>query len=324
VHIESVKLRQDIWKYISRKFNKGAKMAALRQIAFYGKGGIGKSTTSQNTLAAMCHYYGQKILIVGCDPKADSTRLILHEKAQATIMQMAAEAGTVEDLELDDVCKMGAGIFDGSKGGYIKCTESGGPEPGVGCAGRGVITAINFLEEEGAYDDELDFVSYDVLGDVVCGGFAMPIREGKAQEIYIVMSGEMMAMYAANNISRGILKYANTGGVRLAGLICNARMTDREYDLSWALARRLGTQLIHFVPRNNIVQHAELRRMTVVEYAPGSVQAREYKELARKIIANDLKVIPTPLEMDDLEDLLMKFGIAEEFDEENVGKSAEA
>lgn len=300
-------------------------MAQLRQIAFYGKGGIGKSTTSQNTLAAMAHYYGQKILIVGCDPKADSTRLILHEKAQATIMQMAAEAGTVEDLELDDVCKEGAGMFSCSTpNGWIKCTESGGPEPGVGCAGRGVITAINFLEEEGAYDEELDFVSYDVLGDVVCGGFAMPIREGKAQEIYIVMSGEMMAMYAANNISRGILKYANTGGVRLAGLICNARMTDREYDLSWALARRLGTQLIHFVPRNNIVQHAELRRMTVVEYAPGSVQAREYKELARKIIANDLKVIPTPLEMDDLEDLLMKFGIAEEFDEENVGKSAEA
>ena len=131
-------------------------------------------------------------------------------------------------------------------------------------------------------------------------------------------------MYAANNISRGILKYANTGGVRLAGLICNARMTDREFDLATALAERLGTQMIHFVPRNNIVQHAELRRMTVVEYAPSAVQAKEYKELARKIIANDLKVIPTPLEMDDLEDLLMKFGIAEEFDEENVGKAAEA
>lgn len=298
---------------------------ALRQIAFYGKGGIGKSTTSQNTLAAMAHYYGQKILIVGCDPKADSTRLILHEKAQSTIMQMAAEAGTVEDLELDDVCKEGAGEFSmSSPGGWIKCTESGGPEPGVGCAGRGVITAINFLEEEGAYSDDLDFVSYDVLGDVVCGGFAMPIREGKAQEIYIVMSGEMMAMFAANNISKGILKYANSGGVRLAGLICNARMTDREYDLAWALARRLGTQMIHFVPRNNIVQHAELRRMTVVEFAETSTQAREYQELARKIIANDLKVIPTPLEMDDLETLLMEFGIAETFDEENVGKKAEA
>jgi len=146
-------------------------------------------------------------MIVGCDPKADSTRLILHTKAQTTIMELAAKTGSVEDLELDDVLRTG---FLG-----IKCVEAGGPEPGVGCAGRGVITAINFLEEEGAYEDDLDFVIYDVLGDVVCGGFAMPIREGKAQEIYIVTSGEMMAMYAANNISRGILKYANSGGVRL-------------------------------------------------------------------------------------------------------------
>ncbi len=303
-------------------------MSELRQIAFYGKGGIGKSTTSQNTLAAMAHYYGQKIMIVGCDPKADSTRLILHEKAQSTIMQLASEAGTVEDLELEDILKPGAAEFDPEDDtieGHIMCTESGGPEPGVGCAGRGVITAINFLEEEGAYDEDLDFVSYDVLGDVVCGGFAMPIREGKAQEIYIVMSGEMMAMYAANNISKGILKYANTGGVRLAGLICNARMTDREYDLANALAKQLGTQMIHFVPRSNHVQRAELRRMTVVEYLDKSEQALEYKELARKIIANDMKVIPQPLEMDDLETLLMEFGLDEDatLDKDMIGKKAE-
>jgi nitrogenase iron protein NifH len=133
-----------------------------------------------------------------------------------------------------------------------------------------------------------------------------------------------MAMFAANNISKGILKYANTGGVRLAGLICNARMTDKEFDLAVALAEALGTQMIHFVPRNNIVQHAELRRMTVVEYAETSNQAREYKELARKIIANDLKVIPTPLNMDDLESLLMEFGIEEAADEANIGKKADA
>ncbi len=197
-------------------------MAKLRQIAFYGKGGIGKSTTSQNTLAALAEM-GQKILIVGCDPKADSTRLILHAKAQDTILSLAAAAGSVEDLELEDVMKVG--YRD------IRCVESGGPEPGVGCAGRGVITSINFLEENGAYDG-VDYVSYDVLGDVVCGGFAMPIRENKAQEIYIVMSGEMMAMYAANNISKGILKYANSGGVRLGGLVCNERQTDKEYELA--------------------------------------------------------------------------------------------
>ena len=191
----------------------------------------------------------------------------------------------------------------------IRCVESGGPEPGVGCAGRGVITSINFLEENGAYDD-IDYVSYDVLGDVVCGGFAMPIRENKAQEIYIVMSGEMMAMYAANNISKGILKYANSGGVRLGGLVCNERQTDKELELAEALAKKLGTKLIHFVPRDNIVQHAELRRMTVIEYAPDSKQAEEYRTLAKKIHANAGNgTIPTPITMDELEDMLMEFGI---------------
>ena len=290
-------------------------MAKLRQIAFYGKGGIGKSTTSQNTLAALAEM-GQKILIVGCDPKADSTRLILHAKAQDTVLSLAAEAGSVEDLEIEDVLRVG--YRD------IRCVESGGPEPGVGCAGRGVITAINFLEENGAYDG-VDYVSYDVLGDVVCGGFAMPIRENKAQEIYIVMSGEMMAMYAANNISKGILKYANAGGVRLGGLICNERQTDKEYELADALAGRLGTKLIHFVPRDNVVQHAELRRMTVLEYDPASKQAEEYRQLANKIHANAGNgTIPTPITMEELEDLLLEFGIMEAADESIVGKAANA
>ncbi len=275
-------------------------MAALRQIAFYGKGGIGKSTTSQNTLAALVDL-GQRILIVGCDPKADSTRLILNAKAQDTVLSLAAEAGSVEDLEIEDVLKVGYK--------NIKCVESGGPEPGVGCAGRGVITSINFLEENGAYDD-VDYVSYDVLGDVVCGGFAMPIRENKAQEIYIVMSGEMMALYAANNIAKGILKYAHSGGVRLGGLICNERQTDREYDLAEALAKKLNTQLIHFVPRDNIVQHAELRKQTVIQYAPDSKQAAEYRALAEKIHANAGKgTVPTPITMEELEDMLLDFGI---------------
>ena len=270
----------------------------MRQIAFYGKGGIGKSTTSQNTLAALAEK--NRIMIVGCDPKADSTRLILHSKAQTTILHLAAEQGSVEDIELEDVLITGYN--------NIRCVESGGPEPGVGCAGRGIITAINFLEENGAYED-LDFVSYDVLGDVVCGGFAMPIREGKAQEIYIVTSGEMMAMYAANNIARGILKYAHSGGVRLGGLICNSRNVDKEVELIEELASRLGTQMIHFVPRSKQVQEAEIRRMTVLEYSPEHPQANEYRELARKIEENKNLVIPTPITMDELEELLIDFGL---------------
>src|SRR5512147_2032846 len=142
----------------------------MRQIAFYGKGGIGKSTTSQNTLAGMAQA-GNRIMIVGCDPKADSTRLILNCKAQVTVLHLAAERGAVEDLELSDVLLTG---FEN-----IKCVESGGPEPGVGCAGRGIITSVNLLEQLGAYNEtqyEVDYVFYDVLGDVVCGGFAMPMR----------------------------------------------------------------------------------------------------------------------------------------------------
>ncbi len=287
---------------------------ATRQCAIYGKGGIGKSTTTQNLVAALAEL-GKKVMIIGCDPKSDSTRLILHAKAQNTIMEMAAEVGSIEDLELEDVLK--AGYRD------IKCVESGGPEPGVGCAGRGVITAINFLEEEGAYEDDLDFVFYDVLGDVVCGGFAMPIRENKAQEIYIVVSGEMMAMYAANNISKGILKYAKSGSVRLAGLICNSRNTDKELELIEALAEKLGTRMIHFIPRDNAVQRAEIRRMTCIEYDPTAKQSDEYRQLAQKIIDNKNHVIPTPITMDELEELLMDFGILEEEDEEIIGKTAE-
>ena len=272
----------------------------MRQIAIYGKGGIGKSTTTQNTVVALAEM-GRKVTIVGCDPKADSTRLILHSKAQTTVMDLARERGTVEDLELNEV------LVEGYLG--IKCAESGGPEPGVGCAGRGVITAINFLEENGAYSQNTDYVFYDVLGDVVCGGFAMPIRENKAKEIYIVTSGEMMAMYAANNISKGILKYATTGTVRLGGLICNSRQTDKELELIEALAKGLNTQLIHFIPRDNEVQRAEVRKMTVIEYNPTHPQADEYRTLANKIENNKMMTIPTPLTMDELEALMMEFGI---------------
>lgn len=272
----------------------------MRQIAIYGKGGIGKSTTTQNTVAALAEA-GYKCMIVGCDPKADATRLILNRKVQTTVMDLARERGGVENLSVDEV------VLTGFKG--VKCVESGGPEPGVGCAGRGVITAINFLEEHGAINEDLDFVFYDVLGDVVCGGFAMPIREGKAKEIYIVTSGEMMAIYAANNIARGILKYAHTGGVRLGGLICNSRKVDREYELITEFAKRLNTQMIHFIPRDNQVQRAELRRMTVIQYSSDHPMADEYRTLAKKIVENTHFTIPTPLTMDELEELLVEFGI---------------
>ncbi|MBZ9570704.1 nitrogenase iron protein [Methanobrevibacter sp. TMH8] len=272
----------------------------VRKIAIYGKGGIGKSTTTQNTAAAMAHFHDQKVMIHGCDPKADSTRMILRGTMQKTMMDTLREEGE-EACTVDNIMSTG---FEG-----IKCVESGGPEPGVGCAGRGVITAISLMEMQKVYEDNLDFVFFDVLGDVVCGGFAMPIRDGKAEEIYVVASGEMMALYAANNLCKGMVKYANQSGVRLGGIICNSRNVDGELDLMEEFCKRLGTQMIHFVPRDNIVQKAEFNKRTVVDFDEGCNQANEYSELAGKIIGNENFVIPKPLSMEELEELVVEFGI---------------
>ena len=277
----------------------------LRQIAIYGKGGIGKSTTTQNLTAGLAEL-GKHVMVVGCDPKADSTRLLLGGLAQRTLLDTLREEG--EDIDLSRIMKTG---YKGTR-----CVESGGPEPGVGCAGRGIITSIGLLERLGAYTDDLDYVFYDVLGDVVCGGFAMPIREGKAKEIYIVASGEMMSLYAANNISKGIQRYAKKGGVRLGGIICNSRNVDREIELLRAFASELGTQLIHFVPRDNIVQHAEIRRKTVIEYSPESHQADEYRALAEEIEENQKFVIPTPMTQERLEEILLEYGLMDNLEDD--------
>ena len=269
----------------------------IRQIAIYGKGGIGKSTTTQNLTAGLTEL-GKKVFVVGCDPKADSTRLLLGGLHQKTTLDTLREKG--ENVELDDIMKIG---FRGTK-----CVESGGPEP--------IITAVGLLEQLGAFTDDLDYVFYDVLGDVVCGGFAMPIREGKAKEIYIVASGEMMSLYAANNISKGIQKYANKGGVRLGGIICNSRRVDREEDLLRAFAKELNTQLIYFVPRDNIVQHAEIRRKTVIEYNPESQQADEYRGLAKAIEENTMFTIPTPMSQERLEEILVEYGLMDDLQDD--------
>lgn len=279
------------------------RIGTAKVFAVYGKGGIGKSTTTQNTVAGLAEM-GKKVMVVGCDPKADSTRLLLGGLAQKSVLDTLRDEG--EDVDLSDIRKEG---FMGTW-----CVESGGPEPGVGCAGRGIITSINMLESLGAYDESegLDYVFYDVLGDVVCGGFAMPIRDGKAEEIYIVCSGEMMAMYAANNICKGIVKYAQSGGVRLGGLICNSRNVDNEREMITELAKRLGTQMIYFVPRDNDVQRAEINRMTVIQWKPTAPQADHYRNLARAIDQNEMFVIPKPLPIEELEKLLMEYGLLDQ------------
>jgi nitrogenase iron protein NifH len=280
----------------------------IRQIAIYGKGGIGKSTTTQNLTAGLAEL-GRKVMVVGCDPKADSTRLLLGGLAQKTTLDTLRDVG--ENVELSSILK------EGYKG--TRCVESGGPEPGVGCAGRGIITAIGLLERLGAYTDDLDYVFYDVLGDVVCGGFAMPIREGKAKEIYIVASGEMMALYAANNIAKGVKKFANSkGGVRLGGIICNSRNVDREIEVLRAFARELGTKLVYFIPRDNVVQHAEIKKKTVIDYKPDAPQADEYRALAKAIEENTDFVIPQPMTQDRLEAILVEYGILDTVEEYKI------
>lgn len=274
----------------------------MRQIAIYGKGGIGKSTTTQNLAAALAEA-GKKLMIVGCDPKADSTRLILGGLTRQTVLDTMRDKEE-EDVELQDF------LYTGYHG--IKAVESGGPEPGVGCAGRGIVTAINMLETLGAYTPDLDYVLYDVLGDVVCGGFAMPIREGKAQEIYIVCSGEMMSLYAANNICKGIQRYAASGKTKLGGLICNSRLVDNERELVEAFAKELNTRLLYFIPRDNVVQRAELQRKTVIEHTPACAQADVYRSLAQALENNTDFTVPTPMSNDALEALLLQYSPIEE------------
>lgn len=271
----------------------------MRQIAIYGKGGIGKSTIASNLSMAL-HRTGLKVMQVGCDPKRDSTRALTGGRLIPTVLETYREQlRTAHDeyaIGLKDI------VFTGSEGIY--CVESGGPEPGVGCAGRGVLTAINILRDLKAFNTyNIDVVIYDVLGDVVCGGFAQPIREGYAREIYLVCSGAFMSIYAANNIAKGIRRLSRRGETGLAGIICNSSGNEpfeKEFLAEYASA--LGSKLIQFIPRSPVVQACEVESKTVLEHAPNSDEALVFLELARCVMENEGPVIPTPIdELSDLE-----------------------
>lgn len=269
----------------------------MYKIAFYGKGGIGKSTTASNVSAALSGL-GLKVCQIGCDPKNDSTRLILGRICKETVLDAVRNSDDGE-VALQDIVHYG--YHD------IKCIEAGGPEPGVGCAGRGIIVALEKLNALHANEGD-DLILYDVLGDVVCGGFAVPIREGYAEVIYIVTSGELMSLYAANNIAKGIKRFAARGKVRLGGLIGNSRNTPREREMLEDFAKRLNTKLIAFIPRDQIVQKAEINRQTVIQYAPDSEQAKVYRELARNILSNTDLSVPSTMTFEELEDFMIKYG----------------
>ena len=247
----------------------------MRKLAIYGKGGIGKSTTTSNLSAALS-MLGLKVMQIGCDPKADSTKNLMGGNFIPTVLEVMNKKG--DNITLEDI------VFEGFNG--VLCVEAGGPTPGVGCAGRGIIAAFEKLAELNAFEVyQPDIVIYDVLGDVVCGGFSMPIRNGYADEVYIVTSGEMMSMYAASNISTAVNQFKNRGYASLKVLILNAKNVENEYELVQKLATEINSSIYHYIPRDKVVQLSENDGKTVIEKESSCEMANVYLELAKKIIA---------------------------------------
>ncbi len=262
----------------------------IKKIAIYGKGGIGKSTTVAN-LSAIWGSDDLNCLVIGCDPKADTTRTLYGSRIPTIVNTIKNN----KNYTRDDL------VFKGFKD--ILCVESGGPEPGVGCAGRGVIVAMKRLEKLGIFDEDLDVVVYDVLGDVVCGGFSVPLREKYADEVLIVTSGEYMSLYAANNIVRGVKKLKGN----LSGIVCNCRNVDNEEKIVSDFAKRIGTHVIGTIHRSNLIQDAELDAKTVVEKYPESDEAQEYRKLASSIMANDKIATPEPMSDEKFEEFFRSY-----------------
>lgn len=264
-------------------------MKESKRIAIYGKGGIGKSSTASNVAAASADE-GYKAMIIGCDPKSDSSINLVHGRRIPTIMDLIRKG---IDIKEEDV------VFDGYKG--VKCAEVGGPEPGIGCAGRGIIVAIKALKKISNAIEESDLVIYDVPGDIVCGGFVSPITKGLVNEAYILTSGEYMPLYAANNICRGLFRLKT----QLNGVICNSRNAQNEKEIVYKFAKEIGSELLEFIPKDEIVQHCERISKTVIENAPNSDIAKIYRRLAKKIMKKNDSVIPKPLEDDRLRELTL-------------------
>lgn len=242
--------------------------------AVYGKGGIGKSTIVSNISAAMAEL-GLRVMQIGCDPKADSTTLLRHGEKLPTVLDTVNKKK--DQFELEEVCREGYG--------GVVCVEAGGPVPGFGCAGRGIVTALEKLERRKAYEIyRPDIVFYDVLGDVVCGGFSMPIRKGYAQKVFIVTSGENMSIYAASNIAMAVENFRGRGYADLGGLILNRRGVEQEREKVEILAGDFHTEITGDLPRSRIVQQAEPLQKTVIEAFPDSEMAGAFRELAGNIL----------------------------------------
>ena len=244
------------------------------KLAIYGKGGIGKSTTVSNLSAALSDM-GYRVMQIGCDPKADSTVSLHGRQKVNTVLELVRTRKN--DFTLEDMVTPGYG-------GVI-CVEAGGPTPGLGCAGRGIIAALEKLAEKGAYEIyRPDVVIYDVLGDVVCGGFSMPMRSGYADQVFVITSGENMAIHAAANIAMAVENFRGRGYARLGGVILNRRNVKNEEEKVAELANDISSQIIGTLSRSDTVQEAEDLDKTVVEAFPDSPMAAEYRALAKTIL----------------------------------------
>ena len=247
----------------------------MLKLAIYGKGGIGKSTTTSNLEAAFA-VLGKKVIQIGCDPKADSTINLLHGHELTPVMNYLKEHGD-EPESIDEIAKKGFG--------GILCLETGGPTPGLGCAGRGIMATFSLLEELELFERyQPDVVLYDVLGDVVCGGFAAPIREGYAEKVLIVTSGEKMALYAANNINKAVNNFEDRGYAAVGGIILNRRDVEHEEEKVMAFARDNHLQIIADIPRSQDIIRYEDMGMTVIEGNPELEVSRRYLGLAKKLL----------------------------------------
>jgi len=269
----------------------------IKQIAIYGKGGIGKSVTTSNISAALSRA-GYKVMQFGCDPKSDSTNTLRGGTYIPTVLDTLREKNTVRAREV---------VYEGFNGIY--CVEAGGPAPGVGCAGRGIITAVQLFKQQKVFEElDLDFIIYDVLGDVVCGGFAVPIREGIAEHVFTVSSADFMAIYAANNLFKGIHKYSNSGGALLGGVIANSINAPYSKEIIDDFAEQTKTRVVEYVPRSVTVTKSELQGKTTIEAAPDSQQAKIYMTLADKIANHNESKVPSPMEIKDLRKWAAKWG----------------
>ena len=247
----------------------------MLKIAIYGKGGIGKSTVTANLAAAFASL-GKKVIQIGCDPKADSTINLLGGETPIPVMNYLREYD--EDPEtIEEISKIGFG--------GVLCIETGGPTPGLGCAGRGIIATFQLLEDMELFETRNpDVVLYDVLGDVVCGGFAAPIREGYASQVLIVTSGEKMALYAADNINKAVKNFEDRSYARVYGIVLNHRNVDREREKVEQFAHSEGLPIVGEIPRSDEITCYEDRGMTVVEGNPDSEVSRAFLSLAEELL----------------------------------------